>query len=471
MPMPRSLNHFSALLDTWHAVAAQAAGEVALVEAGSGRRWTFAELDSAGRRSAERRVPDGESDGAIAFPRSQGADFIIEVLTAWEAGRWVCPLEPESAVPPSLEWSDAIRVFPQAVLAKTTSGSTGAPRHILFSAAQLAADARAIVCTMGLHPRSPNLAAISLAHSYGFSNLVLPLLLHGIPLVIAASPLPESMREALETASRLGHGDRPVTLPGVPALWRAWQAAGVLDPARIRMAISAGAPLPLELENRAWHKDGVKIHNFLGSSECGGIAFDCSSTPRPVATLVGTPLDGVSLSVESTGRLVVRSPAVGLGCWPAEVDRSAGEPLAMEPGIFRTSDLAEERQGAWHLLGRAADVINLSGRKLHPTEIEALIRAHPAVQECLVFGIASADPARGEEIVAAVSLQHANEETWESLPVWLGRQLPAWKRPRHWWRCPSLTATSRGKLSRAEWRTRFLADGSRIINPPAAAND
>ena len=49
---------------------------------------------------------------------------------------------------------------------------------------------------MGLRPDWPNLGVISLAHSYGFSNLVLPLLLHGIPLILAPSPLPEAVRQA-----------------------------------------------------------------------------------------------------------------------------------------------------------------------------------------------------------------------------------------------------------------------------------
>ena len=52
------------------------------------------------------------------------------------------------------------------------------------------ADAENIVATMGLRPDWPNLGVISLAHSYGFSNLVLPLLLHGIPLILAPVPLP-----------------------------------------------------------------------------------------------------------------------------------------------------------------------------------------------------------------------------------------------------------------------------------------
>ena len=61
------------------------------------------------------------------------------------------------------------------------------------------ADAENIVATMGLRPDWPNLGVISLAHSYGFSNLVLPLLLHGIPLILAGAPLPEIVLRASAT--------------------------------------------------------------------------------------------------------------------------------------------------------------------------------------------------------------------------------------------------------------------------------
>ena len=93
---------------------------------------------------------------------------------------------------------------------------------------------------MGMRPDWPNLGVISMAYSYGFSNLVLPLLLHGIPLFLAPAPLPEILRGAAKAHWNL-------TVAGVPALWHAWHKAGVILN-NVRLAISAGAPLPLTLE-------------------------------------------------------------------------------------------------------------------------------------------------------------------------------------------------------------------------------
>src|SRR5437660_277918 len=171
------------------------------------------------------------------------------------------------------------------------------------------ADADNIVLTMGLKAEWPNLGVISLAHSYGFSNLVLPLLLHGIPLTLVEAPLPEIVRRAAET-ERDG-----ITLAAVPALWRTWHEADAI-PRTVQLAISAGAPLPLGLEQAVFAMRGLKLHNFYGSSECGGIAYDATAGPRLDAACAGAPMKNVRLSVAADGCLEVRSRAVGEMYWP-----------------------------------------------------------------------------------------------------------------------------------------------------------
>jgi acyl-CoA synthetase (AMP-forming)/AMP-acid ligase II len=171
---------------------------------------------------------------------------------------------------------------------KTTSATTGAARLILFTSEQLMADARNIVLTMGLREDWPNLGVISLAHSYGFSSLVLPLLLYGIPLFLLHSPMPEAVRRGVT-------GGPLLTVPAVPALWQAWLEAGAIS-THFRLAISAGAPLPLPLEKRVLEKHDLKLHNFLGASECGGIAYDGSDIPRPDPALIGTALENVHVA-------------------------------------------------------------------------------------------------------------------------------------------------------------------------------
>lgn len=419
------------LYDCWRRVAQDRHDEFALHEVATGRRWTFGDL----ARTVEATVRRGQP---LVFPQGNTAEFILAVLQAWREGAVVCPLEPDQQ-PPRLPLPPA----PCCHL-KLTSATTGEARAIAFTGPQLLADTENIVATMGLRPDWPNLGAISLAHSYGFSNLVLPLLLQGIPLVLAAAPLPEIVRRAAA-------GLPALTLAGVPALWRAWHQAQAL-PGNIRLAISAGAPLPVDLERTVYAATGVKIHNFYGSSECGGIAYDRTDKPREQDECVGQPMQNVALALSAEGCLEVRSRAVGETYWPVADGALGG-------GVFRTSDLAELREGSVFLLGRAGDQINVAGRKVSPGAIERVLREHPAVGDCLVFGVPSQEAERSETIVACVTPQGASDAA--HLREFLLQKLPAWQVPRQWWFVESLRANARGKISRAAWRQKFLEEFNR----------
>lgn len=414
------------LYERWREIAAQRRNELALRELATGRSWTFSELNGL----SEVAAPE---EGPVMFPQGISPDFLVTVLRAWRWERAVCPLDTNQSRPRF----EALP--PSCVHLKTTSGTTGAARAITFTAGQLAADADNIVATMGLRPDWPNLGLISLSHSYGFSNLVLPLLLHGIPLFLLDTPLPEALR-------RLDAGYGPLTLASVPALWRAWHEAKAIPP-NVPLAISAGAHLPLALEAEIFDATGIKVHNFYGASECGGIAFDRTSLPRSDTSVVGSPLENVKLAVDETGCLLVRGPAVGETYWP--------EPApALGNGVYRTSDLAELRDSLVHLRGRAGDLINVAGRKVRPETIEQALHKHPLVSDCLAFGIPSTGAERMEDIV--VCIVPKSKVTVETLREFLVSELPAWQVPREWELVESLNADQRGKLSRAGWRQWFL---------------
>src|SRR5947207_2957818 len=216
------------LYERWRQIAGACSNQIALTDLAKGTQWSFREL-AAAAESAPKEGP------RVSFPQGASAEFILSLLRAWRANRVVCPLEPGQPGP------EVNGGLPSGIVhLKTTSATTGTPRLVAFTASQLIADAENIVLTMGLRPDWPNLGVISLAHSYGFSNLVLPLLLHGIPLILVGSVLPEALRRAAASGPA-------VTLAAVPALWRTWHEAKAI-PSTVRLAISAGAPLPLALE-------------------------------------------------------------------------------------------------------------------------------------------------------------------------------------------------------------------------------
>ena len=415
------------LYDAWQKVIQDRGDEVALRDLASGRSWTFAQMD----REARKSLPDMSP---MVFPQGHSPEFIFTVLRAWRWDRVVCPLEahhqPLTVPPPPSPCRHL----------KTTPATTGVPRAVAFTDAQLIADARNIVTTMGLRPDWPNLGVISMAYSYGFSNLVLPLLLHGIPLFLAPAPLPEILRGAAKAHWKL-------TVAGVPALWHAWHKAGVVL-SNVRLAISAGATLPLALERAVYAEHGVKIHNFYGSTECGGIAYDATETPRADETSVGRPIKNVEATVNRHGALMVRSQAVGQTYWPTPE-------ATLARSVFQTRDRAKIQRGTICLLGHTSEHINVAGRKVSPAAIEEVLREHEAVDECLVFGVPSGNADRIDHIVACVSGGRGGSQ--EELKQFLLQKLPSWQVPREWWFVNSLGLNGHGKkLARAQWRKDFL---------------
>jgi long-chain acyl-CoA synthetase len=192
---------------------------------------------------------------------------------------------------------------------------------------------------------------------------------------------------------------------------------------------------------------GIKVHNFYGSSECGGIAYDRTDSPRADASIAGSAMEGVNLTIASDGCIEVRSAAVAETYWPQST-------VELTEGVFRTKDMGQISGGLLHLRGRAGDQINVAGRKVLPEAIEAVLAEHPQVRACLAFGVPSNDAQRGDTIVACVAGKAT--ELGHSLKQFALTHLPAWQVPRDWWFVDDLEANERGKLSRAEWRRRYL---------------
>jgi len=418
------------LYECWRQIAQERRNEVALRDLASGQFWTFGQLDR------ETETPDRAAP-AVYFPQGHSVEFVRAVLRAWRNNASVCLLEPEAHPPSSLP------ALPARWLLKSAA-TPNAPDKVAFTEEQLAADARNIVEGMGLRADWPNLGVVSLGYSYGFSNLILPLLLHGIPLFLSPSPLPEILRTAAQ-------GQGALTLPAVPALWHAWQKSGVIL-RNVRLAISAAAPMPLALELEVFKTHGLKIHNFYGASECGGISYDATETPRANEASVGRPLGGVQVAISPHKAIVVTSRAVGETYWP---DAFA----TLKPGRFQTSDLGELKDGVVYLRGHAGDQISIAGRKVSPTIIETKLRAHRSVGECLVFSVPTVDRDRKELIVACVVRNGAVQ--CEDLKQFLLSELPSWQVPREWWFVKSLGVDARGRVSRAQWRSKFLARQAR----------
>jgi len=166
---------------------------------------------------------------------------------------------------------------------------------------------------------------------------------------------------------------------------------------------------------------------------------------------VGNPLPGVEVRVVdeaarpvsdgTPGELEVRGPSVFREYWrrPDETERTFRE------GWFRTGDVAVDESGAYRLLGRTSvDIIKTGGYKVSALEIEEVLRAHPAIAECAVVGIA--DPEWGERVALAVELKPGASVSLEDLQTWAKPQLAPYKVPRALRSVETLPRNAMGKV-------------------------
>jgi acyl-coenzyme A synthetase/AMP-(fatty) acid ligase len=324
-----------------------------------------------------------------------------------------------------------------ACLIKLTSGSTGLPRPLFFDDAQMLADGRQVTATMGIRSADTNLALIPFGHSYGLGNLVMPLIQLGTPVAVCREPFPHSIAKVIAASGA-------TVVPAVPAILNALARAGI-DPRAVRgvrLWISAGSPLAAEDARQFNAVFGARIHNFYGSSETGGIAYDRCGEETLSGRSVGTPLSGVTAHVSSSGRLRVSSGAVYTRGNPR---REGGT------GAHMLADLASVLDdGSIVLHGRRTRLVKIAGKRVSLTEIERQLLRVEGLRGARVVEVATGGRTR---LAAAV---------WPVLPKEglknaLRAHYPPWKIPDKWLILPAFPMTGRGKVNFKELDARLRA--------------
>lgn len=467
IPIKRVIAATSGIHQRFEALTAAEPSAVALVCAASGRITTRRELLGRAADLAAELKRDGLGRGhALAVQLQNGPEFIALFLASLKAGVTFVPIDRDAqsaevaqivqqfrvnalafaansgVAPHDLRASIMTRneetslVPEHAALLKLTSGSTGRPKGIITTEENLLADCLNICTTMQISPADLNLGAIPFSHSYGFSNLVTPLLVQGTAIVFSNDYLPHAL---LDVANRFG----VTVLPGIPLMYEHLSqlpmTAGMFESART--FISAGAPLQASTSRRFTDRFGVPIHTFYGCSESGGISYDRAGGAVERGD-VGEAMQGVTLDVDTQGRLRVTSAAVAAGYLDVNPDTS----LKFHESSFTTDDLAEFGQsGELRLTGRVGDLINTAGKKVNPREIEAAILQIDGVREVKVFG--SPAGARGEVVAAAVVA--APDVTREKIRAHCRAHLSSHKVPRIVKLIESIPLDERGKVKRS----------------------
>ncbi|GGU02339.1 class I adenylate-forming enzyme family protein [Streptomyces violascens] len=227
---------------------------------------------------------------------------------------------------------------------------------------------------------------------------------------------------------------------------------------------SGGAPLPPALVEKFREGFGPYIRNGYGLTEC---TAPCASVPpekeAPVDPVSGTlsvgvpgpetvvrivDLEGNEVPFGEQGEILVRGPQVVPGYWR----RPDATAEAFPDGELRTGDIGfMDRDGWLYVVDRMKDMINASGFKVWPREVEDVLYTHPAVREAAVVGIP--DAYRGESVKAYVSLRPGAEADPAELAAYCKERLAAYKYPREVEILAELPKTTSGKILRRELRT------------------
>jgi malonyl-CoA/methylmalonyl-CoA synthetase len=393
-----------------------------------------------GAGAALAALPDGRRPGLLLALDGDGEGLPVEdALAAGEQ------LEPAGAAAP------AILAF--------TSGTTGAPKGVPLSHANVLASIRAVMMAWRWERDEVLLHALPLSHQHGLGGLHATLLA-GSHAVLEPRFDPAGF---CERASAVG----ATAVMAVPTMWErldAWDGGARAALARLRIGISGSAPLPAALALRVRDWLGQLPLERYGSTEAGLVLSNPLRGERKPGS-VGYPLPGIEVRIVDAGgtdvapgvdgELVVRGPQVFDGY--LRRPRETEEAFTAD-GWFRSGDIARQdpSDGSIAITGRGKDMIITGGLNVFPREVEAALEAHAAVSRSAVVGVPS--ERWGEEVVGFVVGRAGATPDPEELIAHCRERLSGFKCPKRVIVVDGLPTNEMGKVRREEL-TRMAQQG------------
>lgn len=394
-------------VEAWLARAGARAPDAVAVQAHDGRR-TYAELLADARAGAGALRARGVGQGdrvAIALPAGLGFCQALHAclllgavavpvdlrLTARErervmAGAAAVVREPLGGEQPVDGDSPPSHDLDAPAIVIHTSGTTRAPRPVTLTYGNLLWSALGSAVALGLDPGERWLCALPLSHVGGLSILVRSAI-YGTTAVV---------HERFDTGRVLqALREDGITLVSLVATTLARLLDGGLrEPPGLRCALTGGGPVPAALVERA-RRAGVPVRETYGLTEC------CSQAATAPAGMngAGAPLFCTKVQIAADGEILLAGPTVA----PA---------AAGQDGWLHTGDLGRlDEHGFLHVSGRKADTIVSGGENVSPTEIEAVLEAHPGVVEAAVLGRPDEEWGEAVHAIVVVAPARAPSET------------------------------------------------------------
>ncbi|MCZ2859712.1 long-chain-fatty-acid--CoA ligase [Blastococcus sp. VKM Ac-2987] len=331
-----------------------------------------------------------------------------------------------------------------------TSGTTGQPKGAELTHANLGRNALTTAETLAENtPDDVIMGCLPLFHVFGLTCGLNTAVLRGSLLTL----IPRfDGAKALQVIAR----DRVTIFEGVPTMFAAMlhsPDAGQHDVSSLRLCVSGGSAMPVEIMRAFEEQFGCIVLEGYGLSETSPVAsFNHPHAERKPGS-IGTPIRGVEMrlvdddgnevAAGEVGEIAIRGENVMRGYWarPEETEKSIPD------GWFRTGDLARtDDDGYFFIVDRKKEMIIRGGYNVYPREIEEALYEHPAVAEVAVVGISH--PELGEEVAAAVALKPGASAEADELREFVKARVAAYKYPRHLWLVDTLPKGPTGKILR-----------------------
>ncbi len=336
-----------------------------------------------------------------------------------------------------------------------TSGSTGQPRGVIQTHANVAANSRSIVEYLGLSAEDRALLVLPLYYCYGRSVLQTHLFAGGSVYLEGRLAFPRVVMQAIAAESCTGFAGVPLTFE----LIRRQVDVGAMAFPRLRYLTQAGGAMAPD--TIAWARGAfrpARLFVMYGQTEATArLSYLPPDRAEEKRGSIGIPIPGVRLAVvDDTGRelpvgeighLVARGENVTPGYFEEPEETAA----ILHDGWLWTGDLAlRDPDGFFFHQGRSKEILKIGGHRVSPVEIEHVVAEHPDVAEAAVIG--AADPLMGELPVAFVVRRAGRESAVEELQRFCRERMPAWRVPARIHFVASLPRNEAGKLLRAQLR-------------------
>jgi long-chain acyl-CoA synthetase len=292
------------------------------------------------------------------------------------------------------------------VMHQFSSGTTGRPKRIARTHANLLFELDSLIQTLGITNEDRFLGVTPFSHVNGLMRSMMASLRAGATLYPAAR---FDRHAVVETIER----QRISVFIGVPFMFGVMAKTNYgrqPDFSSLRLCISASAPMPAALNRQFHEKFGIYVRQLYGSSETGTISVNLSAEMDESLESVGRPIAGVDVEIYSddgevtpaneVGEIAVRSEAAIPSYGSEDLDRGT-----FRNGYFFTGDLGrKDPDGRLFLVGRKKLFINKGGYKINPREVEDLLESHAKIEEAIVIGVTTPF---GDEKVKAVLVTNA----------------------------------------------------------------